>query len=39
MLVGLTCVNPGEGAGLGTEVGPAIGCGGLFISRSFMVLH
>lgn len=35
----LTCVNPGEGAGFGTEVGPVIGCGGLFISRSFMVLH
>lgn len=34
-----TCVNPGEGAGFGTEVGPVIGCGGLFISRSFMVLH
>lgn len=35
----LTCVNPGEGAGFGTEVGPVIGCGGLFISRSFVVLH
>ena len=35
----LTGVNPGEGAGFGTEVGPVIGCGGLFISRSFMVLH
>lgn len=35
----LTCVSPGEGAGLGTEVGPVIGCGGLFISRSFTVLH
>lgn len=35
----LTCVNPGDGAGFGTEVGPVIGCGGLFISRSFMVLH
>lgn len=35
----LTCVNPGDGAGFGTEVGPVIGCGGLFISRSFTVLH
>lgn len=35
----LTCVSPGEGAGFGTEVGPVIGCGGLFISRSFVVLH
>lgn len=35
----LTCVNPGDGEGFGTDVGPVIGCGGLFISRSFMVLH
>lgn len=35
----LTCVSPGDGAGFGTEVGPVIGCGGLFISRSFVVLH
>lgn len=35
----LTCVNPGEGAGFGTEEGPVIGCGGLFISRYFVVLH
>lgn len=37
--VSLTCVSPGEGEGFGTEVGPVIGCGGLFISRSFMGLH
>lgn len=35
----LTCVNPGDGAGFGTEEGPVIGCGGLFISPSFVVLH
>lgn len=35
----LTCVSPGDGAGLGTEEGPVIGCGGLFISPSFLVLH
>lgn len=35
----LTCVNPGDGAGFGTEVGPVIGCGGLFISRCLTVLH
>lgn len=29
----LTDVNPGEGAGWGTEGGPVIGWGGLFISR------
>lgn len=34
-----TCVNPGDGAGFGTEEGPVIGCGGLFISPSFVVPH
>lgn len=33
------CVNPGDGEGFGTEVGPDIGCGGLFISRSFISPH
>lgn len=28
----LTCVSPGDWAGWGTEGGPVIGCGGLFIS-------
>lgn len=32
-------MSPGDGAGLGTEEGPVIGCGGLFISPSFLVLH
>lgn len=37
--VGLTWFNTGDGEGFGTEVGPVIGCGGLFISRSFIRLH
>ena len=35
----LTCVSPGEGAGCGTDTGPVIGCGGLFISCAFVGLH
>lgn len=37
--VGLTWGIPGDWEGFGTEVGPVIGCGGLFISRSLIRLH
>ena len=39
MISMLTCVSPGEGAGCGTDTGPVIGCGGLFISCAFVSLH
>ena len=39
MICMLTCVSPGEGAGCGTDTGPVIGCGGLFISCAFVGLH